>query len=132
MIKFPDSMLKKRIFSYADTKKEQIIVITPSEGKIVSDAKGNAQQNIKFTGYVDVAHIQGFTYLNEKSYIVFPKITFQTMIFNYFRTRKEVEEFMKRDFECEIVFVKHNKKKYVATSIKAKDPIKQAQSEGII
>ena len=132
MFKLPDSMLKKRMFSYADLKKEQVIIITPSEGKIVSDSQGHSQQNIKFTGYVDVAHIQGFTYLDEKSYIIFPKITFQTMIFNYFRTRQEVEQFMKRDFECEIIFVKHNKKKYVATSIKAKDPIKQAQSEGII
>mgnify|MGYP006304068531 CR=1 FL=1 len=132
MIKFPDSMLKKRIFSYADTKKEQIIIIIPSEGQVVSDSQGHSQQNVQFKGVVDVGHIQGFTYLNEKSYIVFPKITFQTMIFNYFKTRQEVEDFMKRDFECEIVFTKHNKKKYVATSIKAKDEIKQAQCEDII
>jgi hypothetical protein len=127
----PD-LYKKRILSYSNVKEEQTIIINPSKGKIVSDEKGHSGQNIKFLGQVVQATIQDYVYLNEKCWIIFPRITFQTMLFNYFKTRNDLEEFLGRDFDHEIIFMKKNKKKYVVKSIKPTEEFKLAQHNDII
>ena len=110
-------LFKKRMLSYSDIGKQQIIIINPFKSRVVTDQSGHAGQNMLFKGDILQASIQGFVYLDEPCWIVFPRISFQTMIFNHFDTRTEMKDWMRSNKNYEITFRKKNRKTFVVEAI---------------
>ena len=118
--------------SYANLKREVIVKLVPSTYKLICGKANNSLSNISFKGEIVSGECSDQYYDCVKGNLIFPAISFRSMLMRWGLNRQQIEEFLCCNYEKRLRFKKINQKRYVLYELTTENIVKRAEEDNII